>query len=375
MKTDYSFNRNQLLALSTLLLLSPMLRLFPSISADYSKQAAWLSPLAALPFILGYIYFLTRFMNCAHSGEGLSELTLRCLGEKLGRIALFIVMLWILIYAGYAMRVGADRIISTVFPRSTPALFIISTCCLGLFAGLGSSRSLVRIAKIVLPIVLGVLLLVLAVAINSIKAINLLPITGHDALPVLKSTMPVADVVCTIAFLSCFLGDSARREPKAFRGFALWAAIICVLLTVLSIAIIGNFGAELSASLTRPFFTLVRNMSLFHGLERVEALVVCLWIYPDFLLLSVCIYVAQHGFRLILGENPKYNGEKLSDMSKKRWVTPLCVVFCAVAGCLIAPDPIDIALWSGKIMPFSSAVIGLVFIPGCFIAGKIRKTI
>ena len=88
MQTSYKFNRNQLIALCSVTLLVPALRLVPSLTASLGGRAAWLSvPAAALP-LLGYVWFLSRFMSHRKSGEGMAELTLRCLGSGAGGAAL-----------------------------------------------------------------------------------------------------------------------------------------------------------------------------------------------------------------------------------------------------------------------------------------------
>ena len=88
MQTSYKFNRNQLIALCSVTLLVPALRLVPSLTASLGGRAAWLSvPAASLP-LLGYVWFLSRFMSHRKSGEGMAELTLHCLGSGAGGAAL-----------------------------------------------------------------------------------------------------------------------------------------------------------------------------------------------------------------------------------------------------------------------------------------------
>ena len=104
MQTSYKFNRNQLIALCSVTL-----------------RAAWLSvPAAALP-LLGYVWFLSRFMSHRKSGEGMAELTLRCLGSGAGGAALLTLSLWMLLYAGFILRSGAERMVTMIYPDSSPA--------------------------------------------------------------------------------------------------------------------------------------------------------------------------------------------------------------------------------------------------------------
>ena len=114
MKTDYRFDLTQLFALCTMILLAPLLRLVPSKAADIAGRGAWLTAPAALPLMLLYVLFISRFMMARNEGEGLAELSLRCLGGRAGKGALIVSALWLVLYAGFILRSGADRLITTI---------------------------------------------------------------------------------------------------------------------------------------------------------------------------------------------------------------------------------------------------------------------
>ena len=376
MKTNYSFNLNQLLALGTVMMLAPSLRLIPSQAVALAGRGAWLSAIAAIPVLLLYLLFICRFMGLRQEGEGLAELTLRCAGDKVGKIILAVLSLWLLLYGGFSLRAGANRFITTIYPYSKPAVFAIIMGLMSLLAALGSARTIVRVAKLVLPLVLSVLLLILAFALFSIDSSNLLPITIYDAVPVFKGSIPVIDVLAVIILSMCFFSGFTPNAPGQFRALVIWLLLMCLLITLLCLAVIGSFGAELTARLTRPFFSLVRNLVFFHTVERVEALVVALWMFPNLLLVALMLYSAQHCLRLILGvKKPEYRGEKLLDMSRRRWVIPLCGMAAIIAGILIGPEPVSLLFWSETLIPLINLIVAFALIPFIYIVGKIRKAL
>lgn len=376
MKTNYHFSRNQLIGLCSVTLLSPALRLFPAGSANLAGQAAWLSAPAAIPLLLIYIYFICRFMDARQENEGLGELCLRCLGNKAGKAALLIFSAWLLLYGGFVLRSGADRLITTIYPYSTSHVFTVVMGLICLFGALGPVRSLVRVAKLVLPIVLGTLILILLFALFAIEPSNLLPVTVYDFVPVVKGTLPIIDVVLVVIYTVCFVEGNTPKENKRFRDYSVWLVLMAVLLMLLSITVIGSFGAELTTRLTRPFFSLVRNLVFFHSLERVEALVVALWILPDFLLVSLLLSSAQHCLRMLIGvKDTFYQGERLFDMKNGRWVIPVCTAVSIACGLFIAPDPISLAFWSERLIPLINLAVALLLIPFIYIVGKARKKI
>ena len=375
MEKNYKFNRNQLLALCSVTLLVPALRLVPSLTASLGGRAAWLAALGAALPLLGYVYFISRFMSRRKSGEGMAELILRCLGDRAGGAALIVFALWMLLYAGFILRSGAERMVTMIYPDSSPLIFSLLTGFISTIAALGSARSLVRFAKLVQPVVLGTLGLFILFALTAVDYKNLIPLSFSDSAPLLLSSMAVIEAVGVVLCFSCFLECECEYKPRRFKSYALWLVPMLLLLLLLSIAVIGRFSAELTSLLTFPFFTLVRNLVFFNALERLEALIVSLWLFPDFLLVSALLYCAQHCLRSALGERAKYRGEKRLDFSRFRWLVPICGALSIGAAIIIAPDAASMTRWSEKIIPIMNLAVSFALIPTIYIIGKLRRKI
>ena len=268
------FDRRQLLALGAVMLLTPALRLYPASAVRLAGRAAWLSALAALPPLLGYCWFLGRFLRDREPGEGLAERMAAAAGKKSSGALLVLTGLWLLFYAAFLLRCSAERFITTIYPSSGPAVFALT---LGLAAGLaamGPARSLVRVAKLILPLLLGALGLILVTALSALSWEKLLPVTVGDLPRLGLGSLPVLDVFAAVMVLGAFFEGQTPRQPGRLRDGALWLGCGCLLLSLLGAAVLGSFGAELTGKLTRPFFYLVRNLVFFGSLERVVALVV-----------------------------------------------------------------------------------------------------
>ena len=192
-------------------------------------------------------------------------------------------------------------------------------------------------------------------ALRSADTAGELPVTlrilEEDALPVLAGTLPVAEVLLLGLYAPGFLLGGTEKRPGEFGALALWLMGMCLGLAALCAAVVGCFGAEITARLTLPFFTLVRNLVFFRTLERMEALVVALWLFPDFLLSGLALFCAQHCLRLALGAQPDYRKERLTQMQNKRWVIWLGGAAAIAAGLLMAPNGDWLTLWSERIVP------------------------
>lgn len=375
MKTDYSFNRRQLLAACTVFFLAPALRLVPTASASAAGRAAWVSVPAALPVLFLYIWFLHTFLMRRQNNEGFAELILRALGMRAGKTALVLLSLWFLLYGGLTLLSGAERIMTTMYPSSGPEVFVLTMGVLCLIAALSSARSIIRTANLLLPTVLGVLLLVLIFALFSVRPENLLPVTAADAAGILKGSAATVDVVVMPAYTACFLSNMKPDTSTRLRDPLMWVLGVVLLLFWLITDIVGCFGAELAARLTHPFFTLVKNLVFFRNLERVEALLVSLWVFSDFIVISLCIFVAQYCLRLAMGKSADYAGEKAMDMRSGRWVIWLCAAAAVVTALEIPSDPLSLDTWSKMIVPCANLAVAFIVLPLIFIIGKIRKTL
>ncbi len=368
-------SRRQLFTLATLMLLVPSLRLFITAATEYAGRAVWLTaPLAALPMLL-YMHFISDFMDCRREGENLQELFLRCLGPKLGKAALALTAAWLTLYSGFILRSGADRLIVTIYPDSSPWVFTLGLGLVCLAAALGNPRSIVRSAMLISPVLMGSLLLIFIFSLSSLEPSNLLPVTVDDALPVALGSLAAIDVLSFGVYAVCFIEGLCPKEAGRARQGSLWLMVMVLLMSLLCLSVVGMFGPELCSRLSRPFFIMVRNLVFFHTVERVEALVVMLWLFPDFLLVSVFLYAAQYCLRLSLGQDVPYRGERLTDMSRGRWLiwpTALTAIACSL---FIGPDSVSMDFWSSKLIPAINLLFAFVFIPSIYIVGKIKKTL
>lgn len=374
MNSDNSFDRRQLLSLGLIIMLAPALRIFPAETAALAGRPTWLCPLASAPLLIAYMHFLAKLMNCRQDGENFQDLALRALGDKVGKPVLGIMSLWMLVYSGFILRAGVDRLIVTTYPNSSPTSFSLVMGALALAAALSTPRALVRTARMVRPVVLGVLLLLFVFACFSIDINNLIPLTGLDLVPTLMGSAVSIDIVSCSAVAMCLILGGVKKQEGAFRQLCLWTTEALLLLTLLGVAVVGTFGAELSAHLTRPFFVLVKNMVFFRTVERVEALVVMLWIFPDFLLTSLFLWAAQYSLRLMLGMDAKHSGPAL-DFSNGRWLVWICAAIVTGFALVVAPDAISLEMWSAYIIPCANLSFAFLFFPLIYIIGKEKKRI
>ena len=300
---------------------------------------------------------------------------LRGLGPNLGRGALALTTAWLLLYSGFVLRSGADRMIITIYPNSSPAAFTVATGLVCLVAALGKPRTIIRCARLIKPLVLAALLLILFFAFASVKSDNLLPPSRPAAAPAAVGELAAVSGRLGGGYTPGFVEGHCPVSPGRARESSLWLLWMVVLLCLLTTAITGMFGAELTAKINRPFFVMVRNLVFFRTVERVEALVAMLWLFPDFLLVSLLLWSSQHCLRLIFRFDPAYAGERLLDPRQGRWLVYPCARAVIISSLLIGRNATGLELWSSQIIPLLNLGFALLFLPAVYIIGKLKKTL
>ena len=199
---------------------------------------------------------------------------------------------------------------------------------------------------------------------------NLFPLSPSDLWPVAKTAPVPLDIVAGSGTALCFLAGGLKERGPGFPALAKWSALLCAGLSLLSAAVIGAFGAPLTAQLARPFFVLVRTLVFFRTVERVEALVVMLWIFPDFLMAALFFWAGQYALRLLFGFHPDMKMHARLDFTEGRvliWVFGAAAIILSL---FLAPEPRRLERWSTIYIPCANLVFVFGYLPLLYIVGK-----
>lgn len=355
---------DQFLALTFVALLSPIVRRIPRSLIMLSGGASWLSVLFALPVCMA-VFLLVR--RCLCSGRGLGELLTLSLGKYPGRALLVLTSLWLSFYCGFLLHSAAHRLVSTIYTRSSPAPFIIISAALCLAAAAGPFRALGRMAMLFRPILLAVLALVFIFAFGDWEIRGVLPLTPRDLMPVSESAVSIINTFSLIVYM-CFLAGQTRSGARRGR-FALWCVLLLLITELMCLSCLGIFGTELSLKLNYPFFMLVRDISIFDSLARIEALVIVLWTLADFTLISLMLRIAADASLAGLFPPASFPDKK------GKLVCALLATAAAVAALVIPGDILSLGLLSEKLVPAVNFCFIFLVYPLSLLIGRLRRKI
>lgn len=370
MDSREKISSRQFLALAFVALLSPIVRRMPRSLVLLSGGASWLAvPIAALPCI--GVFLLVRL--CIDREKGLGELLEDSLGKILGRGLVVLASLWLTFYCGFLLHSAAHRLVSTVYSDSSPAVFIILTALLCLLSALGPFCALGRSAMLFRPLLLAVLAAVTVFAFGSCDFRGVLNITREDILPSFESGFAVLNtlsLVVYLAFAACRCEKSGKKGP-----FVLWCLLLLLIVELITLGCLSIFGTELTLKLNYPFFMLVRDISIFDSLARMEALVIAVWMVTDFQLVSLLLRIASDNLRRCFGVDVLTPAESFWSLRRGRWLVPaLCAAAAAVALC-IPPDILSLGELSEELVPFANAVLIFAVFPLALLIGRLRGKI
>jgi len=343
-------------------LLSPMIRVLPRWSAAAADEAGWMAALAALAPLLAVMACLFWAVNRLPERGGLGELLTRAFGRAGGRAVCAVYFVWTLFSLCAALRMYGERFMSTAYRDTSLALFLVVLLALELWISYGKLGAFARMGRIFSYILMATVALVAAFSLPNMETRNLLPVWFDDAPAVAASALPALANLGTGIFLF-FLSGQVERKKENRRVAMKWTAGFCLLMSLLSAIIIGCFGSRLVIRMQVPFFALAREVKVSGAIDRVESLVVAVWVLTDVVLIGLLIRVACAAARVAF---------RLEDGG--RLATP--ILFAAFPGAfLVAENMFALTELSNGILAAGNLILAYGVPPAACLAAKLRKRI
>ena len=338
--------------------LSLLIRRFPrALAARAGRHALLAVPLSVLPLALGLAAAWLLFRG--RRARDVPALLTACVGAAAGRVLTGLYGLWFAAYAGFLLRSGAERFLTTVYPGAQPWVFVCSTALLCAVAAAGPTAAIARAAMLFRPLMLGAVALVALLTAKDLDLTLLLPLRGADGGGVWLCALEIANLLSVGFFLG--FGASALDRPLRLRDAVPWLGALLGVIALMTVGCLGMFGPELTARMTYPYFMLVRDLTVLGALERLEPLVVALWVFSDFILISLLLRLAAGSLRFALG------------LRAHRTLAALSAAAAAVCA-LALPGSLDAQrALSERIVPLICAALAFGPVPPLLLIAALRQ--
>ncbi len=354
--------RRQFIAICFLSVLSPVIRTIPSQTAQYADVFAWLSVFVATVPLFALLIIMLRLQKNLAYGEGVADVFLRILGKFFGRAILLVVALWLIFYCGFTIRSAAVRFVSTIYPQSSALGFIPFMALLGLVTALGSVKALGRTALFLTPMLVLTLAIVFVFAVPDVDFSTFYLPNASQTQSIFRGSLQTVNalsIVCYFAFLEGYVPhESLKLSVMGKFALPVFGVVLLLLVTT-----IGSFGAVLTAEINNPFFVMVRNLRFFSTLERLEALVIAIWFFTDYVLISAILHVCT----IIIS--------KCMSFLPRSGIVWLSAIASAAVAVLIGGSAISMAWLSFDVVPYVNMAFTFGVFPLVFAVGMVRRRV
>lgn len=347
----------ELLALLFAALLCPAVRALPARTAG-AGRGGWLTALLALPVLLLLCGGLLRLLR---QEGGLSQALRRTLGRGMGTVAAGLYLLWGVVLLCVNLRLFGLRAVSAGYRNAPMPLFMAALLALALWLARRRAGVLVRAGQVfALALALG-LGTVLVLGSVQVDPKNVLPVWVEDLPGAAAGTLPVFGVLGNAVY-GAFFGESVTRQEGGRKQVFRWAAAVCLTLAALQWVCLGAFGPGLTGRMEAPFFMMVKGVGIEGAFERVEAVIIALWVFADLallaLLLRACCKIAAD----------------ILPIEERQAAWPLAVI--VLAGALwLFPNTFLLENWLERVVLPGNLVAGFVLPVGALFLGVLRRRV
>lgn len=321
----------------------------PGITAKHAGQDGWLSVIFATGGGL-LIARLVTSLSLRFPDKTIFEYPCEIMGRWPGKLVGLLYVWWYLHINSEVLREFGSFLVAAFMPDTPIIVFHLVAVAIAAYTIRNGLEVFTRANEIFLPLILGSIVTLFVLAIMDMDFKRLLPVFEADVADIVKgAAAPLAwfGEIVTMAVVIPYL----NKPGEAHRVAAL-AVLICgsfFLLTV--VGVLAIFGPHLTGAFMFPSLNGARIISIANFLERLEAVVMVIWVTGGFVKVAIWYWVAVLGTAQVL---------ELKDY--RPLVLPIGAVLVAMS-ILLHPSILDLLDFLGRIWPPYALSIFEVGIP------------
>lgn len=270
----------------------------PGITAVAAGRDAWLAPLLAIaPGI--YLAFIIYSLGKRFPGRTLIEYLQVLLGPWAGKLLGLLYVFFFLHTNAVIIREFGELLVSLVLPLTPLAVIHGILLVLCAWAVRGGLEIQARVMEFAFPFTLFLFMAAVLLVVSEINPANLLPVLENGFKPVIRASLDPVGWRGEIILLAMILPFMSRPDQG---GRCAYIAVIAIgiLLALDSLANTAVFGPTV-ARLTFPTFSLVRMVSVGDFIERIESVLVAIWVLVIFGKVAIFYYATVIGIAQLGG--------------------------------------------------------------------------
>lgn len=279
---------------------TPFVRIAGGFVAQNAKQAGWVSVIVAIVPMVTFFYIFSIFYK-KYGNADFMDIIKDIMGGIIGRFIIVFYSVWLVLLLALYIRYFAERILSTLMPTVNISFIIITMLVVVALVLRSGITVIARMNEVIIVIVAVSLALIYIFGIYLVKPENLLPVYYTDIVPAIKGSMVIWAIFGYMIVL--FFFSKQINDKEHILKYGMYKGIILVITnTLLVVYIIGSLGWTVAERLPFSTFTMVRQISVFGVIERIETFLIAVWVFSDFILISVfsyaILYIIKDFFKL-----------------------------------------------------------------------------
>ncbi len=274
----------QLLFVFTIIVSSPATRFLPKYSAVAAAQAGWLSPLiSTIPFLM--LIFIIDSLMKDHKDQSMADIICKVMGKPLGKLFVLVYLLWTVWLSALYLRYYTERLTSSIYTTLNNNVIIALTLIPIAYMLRSGFTVIARMSEVLLPFIGAMLVMLSIFLLPKVRLDNVLPVSVNDIVPMLKASLSSTSILAYL-FLLFFLSDKLVNK-KSFKTFGYIAAYVNISsIMLVNFICIGVLGYTITRRAPMPVLITVKQISLMDTIENIEAVIIAIWIFADFTLIS-----------------------------------------------------------------------------------------
>lgn len=247
-----------------------------------------------LGYIIGFIPILL-FIYLFNQEKTINELIKDTFGKKIGTIISFLLLIPILII-GICSVYSISNFMVSQFLSETPIIIIYVVPSIVILYGLIKGIESISRTSLILYAIMIILVLITVIGLApQIELDNYKPILENGLTNPIKGALifVLSDIIPLFAMLSISKKNIVNKE-KTTKSIIIFYTISIIIMFLNIAMTIGTLGIHLTAMYQYPEYMVLKQISLFNFLDRIENFVTIQWIFRTFMLVTVVVYYIQN---------------------------------------------------------------------------------
>ncbi len=289
---------NQTIWLLICLVGATALLFLPSLTASVSGRDSWMTAIVAT--LTGfYLVMVITMLGNIYPGQNLFQYLKSILGTWAGG-ALGFLYIFFLVHTNSVVIREFGHLMNTIVLQNTPEVVLsVILVLLSAWSVRGGLEVLARAVEFFLPVVIVLFLITLVLTAPDMKLDNLFPVLENGFMPVIHASFnPIAwrGEVIVLAIILPFL---ARPSSGGKCGYIAVTGI-GLLLVLDALTHTAVFGPMVE-TMTFSSFSLARQIQIGGFFERIDAVIVMIWVMGMYGKISLFYYVIVLGTAQVTG--------------------------------------------------------------------------